>query len=479
MTLLCTHCNTNTLHNDSALGLVFCTSCGNISSESIPTSTLTFSKTSTDTQLNGQLISLSTNTIFFNTRIQDVLETLCTNMSLPLSYAQMSYRWYKLALQHNLSKGKALLYTLSACVYITCRIEHLPVMIVDFSACLRISASGIGKMYKKLCKTLGIKVSMNDPSFYIPKYISQLNLCKNDESTENSADIDEPENEDSNKENIIHNIEHKTTKQCKNNSLNISKKYSVLYMANRIVRWMKRDWITAGRRPNNVCGAAILIASRICGNEKTIEDIARVVKGGINTIQKRLKEIGDTATAEMTVEDFVQVWIEREEDPPLEKKRMKMMIKENYKKNKAISCHRQSAINEEDAIKKYDVTKIKQIQTNNTEMMGETAHGINGNHTHETDNTQTMYTCKLNDTKIYNDQCFLHESDDDSEINDCILPDSESKQRESIWNEKYEDYMKEKENKPVLRVKKKKDVKKVVEKKRSSKLNYSVLDNLI
>jgi transcription factor IIIB subunit 2 len=60
---------------------------------------------------------------------------------------------------------------------------------------------------------------------------------------------------------------------------------------------MKRAWICIGRRPNGLCGAAILIAARYHGFKRNINQIIKVVHVCEETIRKRLDEFKTTQTA--------------------------------------------------------------------------------------------------------------------------------------------------------------------------------------
>lgn len=64
---------------------------------------------------------------------------------------------------------------------------------------------------------------------------------------------------------------------------------------------MNRSWIAEGRRPNGLCGSAILIAAKIHGFRRTPAVIARAVHAGEETIRKRLEEFKDTRTARLSV----------------------------------------------------------------------------------------------------------------------------------------------------------------------------------
>jgi transcription factor IIIB subunit 2 len=70
---------------------------------------------------------------------------------------------------------------------------------------------------------------------------------------------------------------------------------------------MKRAWISTGRRPNGLCGAAILIAARYHGFKRNITQIVRVVHVCQETIRKRLDEFKFTNTAKLTREEFAAI----------------------------------------------------------------------------------------------------------------------------------------------------------------------------
>lgn len=270
-------------------------------------------------------------------------------------------------------------------------------MIVDFSTALRIDCVKIGKMYLKLCRFLLIKVNFIDPSLYIHRYSHQLGV---------KTDI-----------------------------------------AYRVLKWMKRDWIVTGRRPNNICGAALLLASRI-ENKKVLDinEVAKVVKASVVVINRRLEEIGDTETANMTVEDFMRVWIEKEEDPPIVKKRMKL---EMERLEKLKSMREEEIENMENVIctPVEDDVEMKDINVGVID-------------------------------KGFLKQEDFNEFEDDSEIENCLLTEEESMMKEKMWNEMYEDFMKEKESK-IVKVKQKiTNGQKETEKKQNSKINTTAFDIL-
>ena len=60
--------------------------------------------------------------------------------------------------------------------------------------------------------------------------------------------------------------------------------------AERIVSRMNRDWIQTGRRPAGICGAALMVAARLHGFNRTRKEIIRVVHICEVTLRKRYVE---------------------------------------------------------------------------------------------------------------------------------------------------------------------------------------------
>ena len=84
----------------------------------------------------------------------------------------------------------------------------------------------------------------------------------------------------------------------------------------RIVQRMKRDWMTPGRRPAGICGAALILAARMNNFRRTAREMVYIVKVNENTIFKRLDEFKVLESSGLTVEEFRSIDLERNMDPP-------------------------------------------------------------------------------------------------------------------------------------------------------------------
>lgn len=94
------------------------------------------------------------------------------------------------------------------------------------------------------------------------------------------------------------------------------KTHEVSMTAQRLVQRMKKDSIHSGRRPSGLCGAALLLAARMHEYSRTPNDIVRIVKIHESTLRKRLIEFGETPSSALTLDEFMTVDLEAEQDPP-------------------------------------------------------------------------------------------------------------------------------------------------------------------
>lgn len=179
---------------------------------------------------------------------------------------------YRRALQRKLTHGRKNSHVVAACIYITCRVEATSHMLLDLSDVTQVNVYTLGRTYMKLASTLHITIPAVDPCLYIVRFAAKLDLG--------------------------------------------DKSHEIEMTAMRIAQRMKRDWIHFGRRPSGLCGSALLVAARLHDVHCSIKEVIKVVKVCEATIRKRLSEFGDTPTSRLTLEEFMEVDLEGEEDPP-------------------------------------------------------------------------------------------------------------------------------------------------------------------
>ena len=176
-----------------------------------------------------------------------------------------AHRLYKLAVQRNFTRGRKTQQVAGACLYIICRQENKPYMLIDFSDALQSSVYQLGATFLQLCKLLRLEqhpivTKPVDPSLFIHRFADRLNLGK--------------------------------------------KFHVVSETALRLVGSMKRDWMQTGRRPSGICGAALFMAAHIHGVKLTKGDVVQVVHVAEATIKKRLNEFSETPSSLLTPQAF-------------------------------------------------------------------------------------------------------------------------------------------------------------------------------
>jgi transcription initiation factor TFIIIB Brf1 subunit/transcription initiation factor TFIIB len=184
------------------------------------------------------------------------IATIASQLHLPPRFVDAAHRLFTLAVQHNFVQGRRTQTVAAAALYIVCRREKTPHLLIDFSDTLRINVYVLGHTYLKLCRVLHLALPIIDPSFYIHRFASRLDLGE--------------------------------------------KQNAVAQTALRLISRMKRDWIHTGRRPAGLCGAALLIAARMHGFRRSQREIGAVVRVGDMTIRQRLCEIEETPTGTLT-----------------------------------------------------------------------------------------------------------------------------------------------------------------------------------
>ncbi|GJP74751.1 hypothetical protein CLOP_g5291 [Closterium sp. NIES-67] len=185
-----------------------------------------------------------------------------------------AHRLYQLALNRNFTRGRRVAQVAAACLYLACRQEKKPFLLIDFADLLQINVYVLGAVYLQLLLVLRLEnheplQAPLDPSLFIHRFADGLNFGR--------------------------------------------KMHGVANTALRLVASMKRDWIQTGRKPNGICGAALLIAAHIHGFERSKSDVVAVVHVCEQTVRHRLHEIEDTEAGRLTPEEFEEKAKEWEE----------------------------------------------------------------------------------------------------------------------------------------------------------------------
>ncbi|KAF5271769.1 hypothetical protein FQA39_LY08092 [Lamprigera yunnana] len=288
----CKNCGSLDIEVDPARGDAVCTNCGSVLEDNIIVAEIQFEENAHGASNSiGQFVSADSKggqTIlvlvpfhigqgiesreFTLKKARNGITNLCNQLRLNQHCVDTACNFFKMALARNLTRGRKNTHMFAACVYITCRTEGTPHMLIDISDVLQICCYELGRTYLRISQALCINTPSVDPCLYILRFAAKLEFDGKTQEVANTA--------------------------------------------LRLVQRMKRDSIHSGRRPSGLCGAALLIAARLHGFNRTSADIVKIVKIHESTLRKRLMEFGDTPSSALTLDEFLTVDLEEEQDPP-------------------------------------------------------------------------------------------------------------------------------------------------------------------
>ncbi|KAL7068657.1 putative transcription factor IIIB subunit BRF-1 [Cryptosporidium serpentis] len=273
MKRICPQCSSLSIETHEGRGETICTNCGAVLEESTMVEGFQFSESSNGSiQMVGHFVPSSGvrgfALVYGNRESREHvlqrgyhnLQRIADQLHFPISHIESAQRVFLMAVQRNFTIGRNNMYVASACLYAICRREKTPHMLIDFSDVLQAPVKVLGQVFMKLLRLLRLHVPNIDPSMFMERFAAQMNLG--------------------------------------------NKTHSIAATGVRIVQALTRDWITTGRRPTGLCGAALLISARYHGIPVSSNEIAQIVRISSPTLLKRLAEFKHTSTAQLTAAEF-------------------------------------------------------------------------------------------------------------------------------------------------------------------------------
>ncbi len=228
------------------------------------------------------------------------IDALINNLRIPANLADPAVNIFKLSLAHaiydsdgnretdrrNFVQGRSIRTVAAVALYIACRRQKNTntIMLIDLAETMtpQISVFKMGNIYNRLVRAIWGNA---DGSISSSGYVDPIN----------------PEN-----------LIRRFARDLEFGSL-VGK---VTEDAIRLVQRMDRDWMTTGRRPAGICGAALILAARMNNFRRTVREVVLVVKVCEVTVNNRLEEFQHTATSKLTVQQMRQGDHAAPSDPP-------------------------------------------------------------------------------------------------------------------------------------------------------------------
>ena len=283
----CDSCGSTDIEHHESRGSLVCASCGKVLEENSIISEVTFQDTAGgQSSVVGRFVgstgatSVGGGLAGYGKESRDItiangrarITELAAQLKLNPHHVDFAVRLFMLAVQHNFVQGRKTQNVCSACLYIVCRREKTPHLLIDFSDVIQTNVFVLGQTFLKLVRQLKITVPLIDPSLYIHRFASKLEF------------------------------EGKT--------------HAVAMTAVRLVGRMNRDWIQTGRRPAGICGACLLIAARMHNFRRSQKEVIKVVHVCDTTLRNRVDEFADTPTSALTSSEFETIDLDDECEPP-------------------------------------------------------------------------------------------------------------------------------------------------------------------
>ncbi|XP_050069000.1 transcription factor IIIB 90 kDa subunit [Anopheles maculipalpis] len=453
----CNNCGSADIEVDNARGDAVCTNCGSVLEDNIIVSEIQFEENAHGAaSAVGQFVASDSRGgataygkfhVATGTESREVtlrkarhgITHLCSQLRLNNHCIETACNFFKMALIRNLTRGRRNTHIYAACVYITCRTEGTSHLLIDISDVLQICCYELGRTYLKLSQSLCLNIPSIDPCIYIMRYANKLEFKE--------------------------------------------KTHEVSMTAQRLVQRMKKDSIHSGRRPSGLCGAALLLAARMHDFSRTPNDIVRIVKIHESTLRKRLFEFGETPSSALTVDEFMAVDLEAEQDPPAfkaarkrDKERLQKLEEQTTEFNQlqaeidaALDREMISRAGKKRKLKKSDFDELQEtgqfIEESTMDVISEclveekavTKETVDKNKPiiPEGMRPDLRAICANNDTDRYGGETSFEQQDDagngelltedldDDEINGYIMTEEEAHTKNVQWEKLNEEYLKE------------------------------------
>uniref|UniRef100_A0A6N2MN43 Uncharacterized protein n=1 Tax=Salix viminalis TaxID=40686 RepID=A0A6N2MN43_SALVM len=269
--VFCSSCRKNVPTNYDESGILSCSLCGKVLQFSNFSTETTFVKDkSGQSRVGGTLIwsverENASRERLFERAYDDLLNIKNgLDMGPNVAVVDQAMVYYRIAVERNFTKGRRTDQVQAACLYIACRENRKPYLLIDFSNYLQINIYVLGAVFLQLCKVLNLTEhaicqKLLDPSIFIHKYTASLSGGKN--------------------------------KQISDDALTI-------------IASMNHHWMQTGRRPSALWGAALYISAISHGLNCSKSDILRLVHVCGKTLSKRLVEFENTESGSLTIEEL-------------------------------------------------------------------------------------------------------------------------------------------------------------------------------
>lgn len=340
----CNLCGSSNIDFYEAAGQSICCDCGAVLEESTIVNSIEFQESGDRAQVIGQYVSATCSKPYSGrmggrtndgrdsrdatlTNARRAISQVANSLRLRSIFVDRAFRLYQLALQRGFIFGRKQNHVIATCLYIICRQEKSPHLLLDFSDALQINVYVLGRSFLHFIRMLNIQLPIIDPSLYIHRFAHLLDLTH---VSIQEFDEEQKKNVEEGRPKVV------TPPIVPSEYVENSKSLldSIINLSLRIIHRMNKDWMVLGRRPDGICAAALLISCRSHNIIITQEYICSIFRICKETIRNRLLEFKVLPCAQFSIKDFFKNdQFDFEFDPPAF---IKSMLKENNEQIKLV-----------------------------------------------------------------------------------------------------------------------------------------------
>lgn len=172
------------------------------------------------------------------------LDRMASHLGLSRNVREAAAMLYRQAVEQKLIRGRSIEGVTAAALYAACRQCKVPRTLDEIASVSHVSKKDVGRGYRFIARELKIAVPPTNPTYYIPRFASELNLTG-----------------------------------------------EVQAKAIEILKLASDNGLTSGRGPTGVAAAALYIASVMSNERRTQRDVAEVTRVTEVTVRNRYKEL--------------------------------------------------------------------------------------------------------------------------------------------------------------------------------------------
>ncbi|AFP65211.1 TFIIB related factor hBRF (nucleomorph) [Chroomonas mesostigmatica CCMP1168] len=266
--MICDKCGSDAIEFNVSQGKILCTFCGLMIEDHLANPELLFDNSNVQKKGTihgsflknvspGSLNPTNRNTEIILSSARRKIHQFGNALKLKSSYQEEAYRFFVFAFQRGFVPAHKFESVCISCLYVVCRRKKTPHLLVDFSDLTQIQTYKIGGIFLKFIRIFHVHLPVADPSLFVYRFISRLKIGNKFECIARSSF--------------------------------------------RLIARMKREWMNSGRRPAGLCGAAILLAAKMHGIQKTQKEIGEIARIGDMALRTRLREMETTSMANLTL----------------------------------------------------------------------------------------------------------------------------------------------------------------------------------